>query len=259
MSPRPNPRSLFLGHGAPTLALSTHPATEAMRAVGRRLAAPRALIVVSPHRYAAGFDVGASARFEAWHDFRGFPAELYEIQYAPPGDPALAARVSAAIRAEGLPSQLSDDARIDHGIWVPLRLMWPAADVPVIPVASTRAGPEPHLALGRALKPFADQGCLVIGTGSITHNLGDLDFGNEYAPVQPWAQAFDDWIADGLIDRDPDALARYRREAPHAVHAHPTDEHLMPLFVALAAGGAAEPTFRGFSHGTISLSAYEFA
>jgi len=258
MTPAPNPRSLFLGHGAPTLALSTHPATDAMRALGRRLATPRALIVVSPHRYAAGFDVGGSERFTAWHDFRGFPPALYELQYAPPGDPALAARVSAAIRAAGLPSQVSDDARIDHGIWVPLRLMWPNADVPVIPIASTRAGPEPHLALGRALKPFTDEGCIVVGTGSITHNLGDLDFGNEYAPVQPWAQAFDDWIAENLVRRDEAALARYRGEAPHAVHAHPTDEHLMPLFAALAAGGPARPTFRGFSHGTVSLSAYEF-
>ena len=168
MTPAPTPHSLFLGHGAPTLAVSDHPATDAMRVLGHRLARPRALIVVSPHRYASGFDVGAGARFTAWHDFRGFPPELYELRYAPPGDPDLAAEISAAIRAAGLPSQLSDDTRIDHGIWVPLRLMWPDADVPVIPVASNRSGPAPHLALGRALRPFAEAGCLVIGTGSIT-------------------------------------------------------------------------------------------
>ena len=116
MTPAPTPHSLFLGHGAPTLAVSDHPATDAMRVLGHRLARPRALIVVSPHRYASGFDVGAGARFTAWHDFRGFPPELYELRYAPPGDPDLAAEISAAIRAAGLPSQLSDDTRMSHGV-----------------------------------------------------------------------------------------------------------------------------------------------
>src|SRR5690606_37632357 len=129
------PRSPSLGHGAPTLATSTHPVTDMLRGLGARLPLPPALILVSPHRQAAGFDVGGGARFQAWHDFSGFPRELYELEYAPPGAPALAARVSQALRAAGLPSQVSDDARIDHGIWVPLRMAWPAAQLPVVPIA----------------------------------------------------------------------------------------------------------------------------
>lgn len=253
-----NPRSLFLGHGAPTLAISTHPATAFLRDLGRQLTVPRAVVVVSPHRTADGFDVGNAARFTAWHDFSGFPRELYQLRYDPPGDPALARRVAEAIRIAGLPGALSEDARIDHGIWVPLRLMWPNAQIPVVPITTTRKGPAAHLALGRALQPLCDEGVLVIGSGSLTHNLGDLDFADELAPVQIWAQAFDDWIAEALASGDSERLLQYRERAPQATHAHPTDEHLLPLFVSLGAGGACTPLFRGFSHGTVSLSAYAF-
>lgn len=253
------PRSLFLGHGSPTLALSAHPATAFLRELGRQLPAPRAAVVVSAHRGAPRFDVGNALRFAAWHDFGGFPRALYELRYDPPGDPGLAARVVDAIRDAQLPGELSPDARIDHGIWVPLRLMWPDARVPVVPVSTVpRAGPAAHLALGRALRPLADEGVLVIGSGSLTHNLGDLDFGDEFAPVRPWAQGFDDWIAEAIEAGDSERLLRYRELAPHAAHAHPSDEHLLPLFVALGAGGAGTPLFRGFSYGAVSLSAYAF-
>ena len=253
------PRSLFLGHGAPTLATSAHPATDALRALGSRLGKPRAAIVVSPHREAAVFAPGAAAGFTAWYDFRGFARELYELRYAPAGDPALAARIERTLSAAGLPARVSDDARIDHGIWVPLRLIWPDADVPVVPIAQTGEGPAAHLALGRALRPLIDDGCIVIGSGSITHNLGDLDLQDEYAEPPEWARAFDDWIAQRLAQADWDALVDYRTRAPHAAHAHPTEEHLLPLFVAAGAGGAVETLFRGFSYGTVSLSAYAFA
>lgn len=259
-SPSEGPfKSLFIGHGAPSLALSAHPANAFLRDLGQRLPVPRAVLVVSPHRLAAGFDVGISPRFSAWHDFGGFAPELYALKYDPPGDPALAAEVLGALSAAGLPAAPSNDARIDHGIWVPLSLMWPDAGVPVVPIASHRRSPQAHLELGRALRPFTEQGCLIVGSGSITHNLGDLDRGDEFAPVEPWAQAFDDWMAAQLATGDAEALCDYRRRAPHAAHAHPTDEHLLPLFAALGAGGAATALFRGFSHGTLSLSSYAFA
>lgn len=256
MNPLPPVRSLFLGHGAPTLALSAHPAAQALRGLGPHLPPPRAVVVVSPHRQARTFEAGDAPRFEAWHDFGGFPQALYDLRYAPPGDPALANRVSSLIRDAGLPASRSADARIDHGIWVPLRLMWPEAEIRVVPVAQTLDGPEAHLALGRALRPLTDEGVLIIGSGSITHNLGDLDHGDEFAPPAPWAQDFDDWIAAHL--HDPATLVRYREQAPKARHAHPTEEHLLPLFVAVGAGGAPHPLFRGFSHATLSLSAYAF-
>lgn len=257
-SPRFAPRSLFLGHGAPTLALSAHPAADALRELGRGIAPPRAAIVVSPHRAARGFDVGHAPRFEAWHDFGGFGPELHALRYAPAGDPALAQQVLDAIRAAGLPGAASDDARIDHGIWVPLRLMWPEAQVPVVPVSPLLAGPAAHLALGRALRPLAEDGVLVIGTGSLTHNLGDIVRWEESAPVAAWTAAFDDWFAARLAAGDTEALLDYRARAPHAAHAHPTEEHLMPLFVALGAGGAARPRYRGTTYGTLSMASYAF-
>lgn len=259
MSPTTIPHSVFLGHGAPTLATSAHPATQALRALGVRLGKPRAAIVVSPHREAPAFEPGVAPRFTAWHDFRGFPRELYELRYAPAGDPALAARIERVLAAAGLDARLSDDARIDHGIWAPLRLIWPDADVPIVPIAQTGRGPAAHLALGRALRPLADEGYLVIGSGSITHNLGDVVFHDEYAEAPEWARAFDDWIAQRLAERDLDALVDYRARAPHAAHTHPTEEHLLPLFVAAGAGEAAQPLYRGFQYGTVSLSAYAFA
>jgi 4,5-DOPA dioxygenase extradiol len=259
-APRPTmtfaPRSLFLGHGAPTLALSKHPGADALRALGARLSKPEAVVVVSPHRQDASFAAGIAPRFQAWHDFRGFPRDLYALRYEPAGAPALAQRVAEQVRDAGLAAAVSDDARIDHGIWVPLRLMWPEADVAVVPLSQTEQGPATHLALGRALRPLTDEGVLVIGSGSITHNLGDLDFHDEQAPVQPWAREFDDWIAEHLTQ--PERLVRYRELAPHARHAHPSEEHLLPLFVAVGAGGAPTALFRGFSHGSVSLSAYAF-
>lgn len=252
------PRSLFLGHGAPTLALSNHPAAEALRQLGRTLGTPKAVIVVSPHRQARSFDPGDAPRFSAWHDFGGFEQALYALQYDPPGDPALAARVAHLIGAAGLLSRASQDARIDHGIWVPLRLMWPQAQIPVVPVAQQMSGTAAHYALGQALRPLTEEGVLVIGSGSITHNLGDVVRWEEQAPVQAWAQAFDGWIAEQIASGDIDALLRYRELAPHAAHAHPTEEHLLPLFVALGAGKSGAPLHRGFSYGTISMASYAF-
>lgn len=252
------PRSLFLGHGAPTLALSPHPANAFLRELGQRMARPQAVIVISPHREAARFEVGHASRFEAWHDFSGFDPALHALRYSPAGAPGLGARVLEQLRAAGLPAGASDDARIDHGLWVPLSLMWPDADVAVVPVAQLGRDPAAHLALGRALQPLAQDGVLVLGSGSITHNLRDLDRDDEMAGTAAWAGAFDDWIAARIAAGDVNALLDYRRQAPHAAHAHPSEDHLMPLFVALGAGSTGVPLYRGFSHGSLSLSAYAF-
>lgn len=255
----PSPiRALFLGHGAPNLVLSTHPANRFLRELGARLPRPRAVIVVSPHRRAAGFDVGTAPAFHAWHDFSGFAAALYRLRYDVAGAPEIADQALRCIVAAGLPATAADDSRIDHGIWVPLSLIWPQAEVPVVPIASTGRDPGAHLALGRALRPLVAQGCLVIGSGSITHNLGDLDRLDELAPAQPWARAFDDWIAAGLEAGELDGLCDYREQAPRAAHAHPTEEHLLPLFVACGAGGPVQALYRGFSHANLSLSSYAF-
>lgn len=249
-------RSLFLSHGAPTLALSTHPANAFLRRLGTELPKPKAVIVVSPHWMANAFLVKSAPRHEAWHDFGGFPRELYALRYAPPGDAALAARVTAAIAAAGLPVARDDKPQIDHGVWVPLMLMWPQAEVPLVQVALGPGGPAAQWRLGEALKTVADEGALVIGSGSLVHNLRELDA--EFASAPDWVQGFDHWIEQRLAASDRAALLDYRRLAPQAARAHPTDEHLLPLFAAAGAADRAVKLHESYAHGGLSLSAYGF-
>ena len=248
--------SIFVSHGSPMLAVEAGPARDFLIRLGQELPRPRAVIVASPHWQARGFAVKQAERFRAWHDFYGFPSELYRLSYAPPGDPQLAAQIEQHLRAQGLPTHgVSGDPRIDHGVWIPLMLMYPQADVPVVQVAISGDGPDAHLKLGRALGAMRLDGVLVLGSGGATHNLGELGHGG--APAQ-WSARFDDWLAQRLADGDWDALTAYREQAPDAARAHPTEEHLMPLFVAGGAGGRAVELHRSFSYGTLSMAAYGF-
>lgn len=249
-------RSLFLGHGAPTLATSRHPANAFLRELGAKQPKPRAAVVVSPHWTASSFAVKSAPRFEAWHDFGGFARELYELRYSPPGDALLAERVTKLIADAGLPTARDDDPKLDHGVWVPLMLMWPDADVPLVQVAVRPGGPAAHWRLGEALRPLADDGVLIIGSGSLTHNLREVD--EEFAPAPDWARSFDAWMSQRLANGDQAALLDYRRQAPDAARAHPTEEHLLPLFVAAGAGGAMQRLHESWSFGGISMSAYGF-
>lgn len=253
------PRALFISHGAPTLAQDKIPAHDFLIDLGRSLPQPSAVIVVSPHWIAPTFAVKQAERYRAWHDFGGFPDALYRIRYAPPGDSQLAARVAQQLQESGIATQRVDDARLDHGVWVPLLLMFPAADVPVINVASLGRDPRAHYELGRALATaVGDDDVLIVGSGGAVHNLRELD-----APgtlPEEWALQFDDWLADRLLENDREALLDYRRQAPNAARAHPTEDHLMPLFVALGAGHAgAQVLHRSFSYGNLSMACYGFA
>lgn len=249
-------RSIFVSHGAPTLALDDHPARDFLVALGRSLPKPRAIVVISPHWQTPAFAVKQSDRFTAWHDFGGFPQELYELRYAPPGAPALAARIETLIAGSGLPTALISHPRIDHGVWIPLLLMFPDADVPVVPVSVRNAGPDEHLKLGRALAGLDDD-VLILGSGGAVHNLHEI-----YAPGLPtpgWAACFDEWTRGRVITGDWDALVHYRSLAPEAARAHPTEEHFMPLFVAAGAGGEASVLHQSFSYGSLGMAAYGFA
>ncbi len=251
-------RSLFLSHGAPTLAISPDdPAHTFMQRLGRELPKPKAAIVVSPHWMVRGFAVKAPPRFETWHDFHGFPREMYQLNYTPVGDATLAEEVERAIERANLPGVLVQDTRLDHGVWVPLMLMWPDADVPLVQVSVAPGDPASHWALGEALRPFANDGVLIIGSGGIVHNLREVLDVTGPAPL--WAVAFVQWMVDHLLAADRAVLIDYRRRAPHAKRAHPTDEHLLPLFVAAAAGGAAEVLYSGFTLGSLGMAAFGFA
>jgi 4,5-DOPA dioxygenase extradiol len=171
--------------------------------------------------------------------------------------------VVAAIAASGLPVATDPARGLDHGAWVPLRLMFPDADVPVIPLSiQSRGGPQQALALGRALAPLATRGFLIVASGNVTHNLRDYQLAAANGGRTPaYVRQFADWMAERLQAHDTDALLDYRTRGPGAVHAHPSDEHLLPLFVAFGAGGERAEVQRfhaGIDDYVIAMDAYSF-
>lgn len=255
--------SLFVPHGAPTFALRPGAAGAALSAAARSLTLPRAIVIISAHWDTALPTVGFAERPETIHDFWGFPEELYRLRYPATGCREAASEVVAAIQAAGLPVQEDAGRGLDHGAWVPLRLMFPDAEIPVIPLSiQTHAGPAQAYALGRALAPLTAKGFLVIASGNLTHNLRDYQRAARNNGQTPaYVRRFTDWLGEHLQTGDLPALLDYRQQAPDAVQAHPSDEHLLPLFVALGAGGdpaRVERFHAGIDDYVIAMDAYRF-
>jgi 4,5-DOPA dioxygenase extradiol len=253
--------SLFLSHGSPMLALSDVPARDFLAGLGDELGRPEAILVASAHWETPAPLVSSVARNETIHDFYGFPPELYRLAYPAPGAPALAERAAARLKEAGLAAGLDRSRGLDHGAWVPLLLMYPAADIPVAQISiQTPRGPAHHIALGRALAPLREEGVLVIGSGSYTHNLGELRRGDPGEAEPSWVTRFADWFDRALVEQRTDDLVDYRGRAPEAARNHPTEEHLLPVFVALGAGdgGAARRLHSSATYGTLRMDAYAF-
>jgi 4,5-DOPA dioxygenase extradiol len=257
------PPALFVPHGAPTFALEPGAAGAALERLATRLPPPRAIVAVSAHWETELPTVGTAAQLETIHDFHGFPAELYAIRYPATGCPEAARDVAAALESADLPVGLDPRRGLDHGAWVPLRLMFPEADVPVIPLSiQPRDGTAGALRLGRALAPLREQGFVVIASGNVTHNLRDYAVTSRAGlGTPPYVRAFADWMWDRLAARDVASLLDYRRLAPDAVRAHPTEEHLLPLYVALGAAGErfdVERVHAGIDSYVLAMDAYSF-
>ncbi len=265
--------SIYLSHGSPMIALQPGEAGAFMQRLGRAIDAtygrPAAIVAVSAHTLAREPMLLAAPRHEAIHDFGGFPPELYAMRYEAPGAPHLATRVASLLTSAGLPVHLAEQGGLDHGIWTALHWVYPEGDVPVLPLAFVPTQPpQAQFALGRALAPLRAEGVLVLGTGSITHNLRRpaMGRGGARVPVEPQPEipesaAFRDWIYGQSQTRDWAALFDYRRRAPYAVDMHPTDEHLLPWFVAAGAGGEASVPVRlheSVTHGALGMDAYAF-
>ena len=254
--------ALFLSHGAPTLPLDDVPAREFLQGLGQELPRPRAILVASAHWETEVPKLGAAERPETIHDFRGFPPELFRMRYPAPGAPELAERASDLLCAAGIRSRLDQGRGLDHGAWVPLLLMYPDADIPVVPISvQPHLGPAHHVQLGRALAPLRDEGVLVLGSGSFTHDLSR--FRGQALDAEPPAdvQAFADWFEKALTEGRTCDLVTYRTRAPGAVQQHPTDEHLLPLYVALGAGGKGAPArhlHASAMHGFLRMDAWAF-
>ncbi|MGA0611508.1 DODA-type extradiol aromatic ring-opening family dioxygenase [Caldimonas sp. KR1-144] len=262
--------ALFVSHGSPMLAIEPGAAGAFMQRLGpaieRAFGRPRAIVAVSPHTSARAPIVLGSATHHAVHDFGGFPPALYELQYDPPGEPALADDIAARLQNAGIATQRFDDEPgLDHGIWSVLRFAWPDANIPVVPLAlAPQQPPAAQWAIGEALAPLAAKGVLVMGSGSITHNLG-LVFRGGGQPAAGGAEiaesrAFRDWVAERVARADRAGLLDYRAQAPHAAYMHPSDEHWRPFYIAAGAGGLAHSArlHDSVTYGVLGMDAYAF-
>jgi len=250
--------TLFISHGSPTFALEPGKLGPQLGALGARLPRPRAVLVMSPHWMTRAVEVQALSAPATIHDFGGFPPALYALAYPAPGAPEVAAEVRALLARQGISAAASTTGGLDHGAWVPLMHLYPAADVPVLQVSqpATR-DPRAIFALGEALAPLREAGVLLVGSGTLTHNLYEFRSG---AARDGYPAEFAAWVWQRIAAGDVDGLLDYRAQAPHAVRAHPTDEHLMPLFFALGAAGAApaERLDGGISDGILSMDSFVF-
>ncbi|RKS12642.1 4,5-DOPA dioxygenase extradiol [Pseudomonas sp. WPR_5_2] len=251
--------SLYISHGSPMLALEPGASGPALARLAADMPKPKAIVIVSAHWESHELLVSANPRPETWHDFGGFPKALFEVQYPAPGDPRLAAEVVELLNAADLPARSDTQRPFDHGVWVPLSLMYPQADIPIVQVSlPTRGGPALQTRVGHALASLREQGVLLIGSGSITHNLRELDWHAGPESVEPWAQVFRDWMIEKLEANDETALHDYRQQAPNAARNHPSDEHLLPLYFARGAGGNFTVAHKGFTMGALGMDIYRF-
>lgn len=267
-----NPQALppmFVSHGSPMTALEPREAGAYWQALGpaleRRFQRPKAILAVSAHTLMREPVLLAAARHPTVHDFSGFPDELYRLNWDAPGAPALAPRVAELLRGAGLPAHLVPEGGMDHGIWAPLRFMWPDPTIPVLPLGfPPNWTPAKLFAMGEALAPLVDEGVWIMGSGSLTHNLRLVFAAGGMPPVDapemPQSAAFRQWWAQKSAAADWEALFDYRRQAPHGALMHPTDEHLLPWFVAAGAGGrgAATVSHESLTYGCLAMDAYAF-
>lgn len=254
---------LFVPHGAPTFALNPGAAGAAMSDLVQKLPAPRAIVVVSPHWQTRIPTVSVATQLETIHDFYGFPEALYKIQYPATGCPEVAQEVAAALRTAGLEVDDSSQHGLDHGAWQPLRQMFPDADVPIVPLSmQTHEGPAHAYRVGQALSALTEKNIWVVASGNITHNLRDWHVAAAtHGQTPAYVHHFTDWVHAQLMSKEVGTLLNYRQHSAEGRQAHPSEDHLLPLYVALGAAGAdANPQafYRGVSDYVIAMDGYAF-
>lgn len=252
--------SLFVSHGAPTFALEPGLAGPRLTALGHELPRPEAVLVVSPHWMTPAPRVSTAVQPATIHDFGGFDTALYRMSYPARGHAELAQRAVQQLRDAGWPAQPDEQRGLDHGAWVPLMHLFPAADVPVFQVSLlSRLDAPSAWAFGQALAPLADEGVLIVGSNSLTHNL--YEFRSGHGDDEAYAAEFAAWVREAVEQGDAVRLQRTLDDAPHARRAHPTPEHFWPLLVAggAAAGGAPARVIEGgITHGVLAMDSYAF-
>lgn len=249
---------LFISHGAPTFAMEPGKLGPQLQALGAELSGVRAVLVVSPHWQTRGVAVSTTAAPETIHDFGGFPARLYELSYPAAGAPQVAQEAAALLAEAGFKTEIDSRRGLDHGAWVPLYHLLPQAQIPVFQVSMPYdLNTAQAMQLGRALAPLRQQGVLIVASGSMTHNLGEFRQG--MAQPASYVTEFSNWVRSAVLAHAVQPMLAYRSEAPHAVRAHPSEEHFLPLLVAMGAqaeGETAQLLDGGIEHGMLSMDSF---
>ncbi|MFV3129948.1 dioxygenase [Niveispirillum sp. KHB5.9] len=261
MAPLPG---IFISHGSPMLALEPDaPAHRFLKGLSGLLERPTAILAVSAHWETPRPALSLAAQPRTIHDFRGFPPALFAMQYPAPGAPALAERAGALLAQAGLEVAYSGERGLDHGAWTPLSLAWPAADIPVTQLSvQPQLDAAHHAAVGAALRPLRDEGVLVLGSGSFSHNLYEFRGQDPAAPSPAWVTVFADWMRQALLEGRYDDLLAWERLAPEAKRNHPTPEHLWPLYTALGTGTPGKPArllHSSTDRAILAMDAFAFA
>ncbi|MCB6182497.1 dioxygenase [Leeia sp. TBRC 13508] len=253
----------FISHGSPMLALGAGRFGDAWAKITEEIETPKAILMISAHWTTVAPVVSAAEKPETIHDFGGFPRALFEVQYPTVGAPWLAERVADLLQSANWPVAIHPDRGLDHGAWVPLQEMYPMGEIPVAQLSiQPRQDPAYHYRLGKLLAPLREEGVLILASGSITHNLGDIHWHRDHDDnfSEAWATEFQSWVSDQLLAGQTDAMLQYRANAPHAHYAHPHDDHFMPLYVTMGAGDGeqVDRLFDGTMLGTLAMDVYRF-
>ncbi|PMJ91737.1 class III extradiol ring-cleavage dioxygenase [Vibrio sp. 10N.261.55.A7] len=261
MNSRKQP-AFFISHGSPMLALETSETTEFLKGFGQTVARPNAIVVFSAHLDTQStITITSAENPKLIYDFYGFPSALYDIHYPASGAPQLASKIQGLISKVGLSAELDGQLGWDHGVWMPLYLMYPKADIPIVQVSiSTELGANVNYQLGEALASLRTEGVMLIGSGGISHNLPEISSTNPTPNRKEMVSEFTLWIADKLQQGDHQALLNYLDEAPHALFNHPTQEHFVPLLPILGASSSDNVTqiHRAVQRELLAMDAYQF-
>lgn len=255
VSKRPKLPALFISHGAPTLAIEQSATTSALARIGQNLPKPRAIIIMSAHWQSAKLEISSNPQPKTWHDFSGFTPELYDLQYPAAGQPALAETLAQQLTARGITCRVNPLRASDHGVWAPLLHLYPEADIPIVQISLPRHYDSVACyQLGAQLAQLRDEQILLIGSGSITHNLQALRWQAE--SIDKTARDFKVWLLQQLKTDIPSALDW--QQYPNYQNVHPSDEHLLPLFFALGAGQRVSVVHQSMAHHSLGMDIYRF-
>ncbi len=249
---------LFISHGSPMLAINPEQVGPALHRLSINLPKPHAIIVMSAHWESQALEVSTAIRAETWHDFRGFPAELYQLRYPAPGNPELAEEILHLFAEAGFAAHANSTRPRDHGVWMPLLHMYPEAEIPVVEISLPMNMTSQQIyQIGQTLAPLRERQMLLIGSGSITHNLAELSWHGQVEDVPQWASTFRNQVVNYLSHGQYDEVLDWQN-LPYVRRNHPTLEHFAPLFFAMGTGPRFSLVHSSFTMGALGMDIYRF-